>query len=138
MADYSEFTDKKVTIQLTDNTKVEGTVEAGSTVGVVFKEKGSRGTKLIEAAQIAAIEPVAEAPKKLKQRTLPIVTEGKVREHLIERHGFKVSEIEALSEDAAKSFHDGIDHSDLGHKHRAKTEAELAIEQAEADAADES
>lgn len=137
MADFSEFTDKKVTLQLTDNSTVEGTVEAGSAVGVVFKEKGQRGTKLIEASQIAAIELVAEAPKKLKQRTLPIVTEGKVREHLIERHGYAVSEIEKLSEDDAKTFHDGLDHSDLGHKHRAKTEAELAIEQAEADAADD-
>lgn len=134
MADYSSFTDKKVTLQLTDNTTLEGTVEAASPVGIVFKEKGSRNGKLIEAAQIAAIEEQAEPAKKLKARVLPIVLEGKHREHLIERHGFKVSEIEPLTEDAAKEFHDGLDHSDLGHKHRAKTEAELAIEQAAADA----
>jgi hypothetical protein len=137
VTDYSGYTDKKVKLQLTDGTVLEGTIEAGSTVGVVLKEKGQRSTKLIEAKDIQSLGEVEAAPKKLKARTLPLVTEGKVREHLIERHGLKVSEIDALTEEQAKAFHDTVDHSDLGHKHRAKTEAELAIEQAAADASED-
>lgn len=134
MVNYSDFVDKKVTIE-TDSVPEprEGTVTAGSDVGIVFRPKGLVRQELIEIKNIRLIEEIIAGPKPLRPRTTGRVNKGKHREHLVDRHGYKISEISHLSEDQAREFHDGIDHSDLGHRHKEKTEIELKIEEASVD-----
>lgn len=136
MSDLEKYNEKKVVLTI-GGEKTEGKVMAASAIGIVFKAKGSSATKLIEAKDIEDIAEVVAGPKKLKSRVIPQVHDAKNREHLIERHGYKVSEIEKLSEEDAKAFHDSLDHSDLGHSHRPLTEAELAIREAQAAADDD-
>lgn len=134
--DFEALTDKKVNVVI-EGTTVEGTVLAASDIGIVFKPKGASKGSIVPAAKLGDIEEVVAGPKKLRGRTIPQVHDGKYREHLIERHGYKITEIQAMSEDEAKAFHQSIDHSDLGHKHRELTPAELAIAEASTDEPDE-
>lgn len=133
--DYSQYKRKKATVHFTDGTSVEGTIEAGSQIGLVLKPKGSRERRLVEGREIKALELASAPIPRLRRKTLPIIVPAKVREHLIDRHGYRIDEISALSEAEAVVFHDSIDHlgADLGHTHREPTEAEQAIAAAEQD-----
>ena len=124
--DYSELKGKKVNLTTSEGT-FEGTVEAGSPIGIVFRAKGKQGGELVEAKDILNIAEAVAGPKKLRQRTLPRVAEGKFREHLVDRHGYQISQIAELSEEEAEQFHSTLDHTDLGHKHKELSPVEEAI-----------
>lgn len=133
MTNAVDYIDKTVilTAEIDGEKKtIEGTVTAASAAGIVFKEKGKRGQILVEAADIANIE-IVDTGSRLKQRSLRPVADGKMRDHLVDRHGYKVSDIEAFSEEAAVALHDSIDHDDLGHRHRKARAVEAAIAEAE-------
>jgi uncharacterized DUF497 family protein len=143
--DFSEFTDKRVL--LVENldkpnakgetaVELEGKVETGNAMGVLFKEKGKTAIRLIEANKIERITYAPETPKELKQKPLKLVTHGEARSHLIERHGYKVSDIQRMAEPEALSYHNTLDHADLGHRHEEKKPVEAKA--AEQDAAAES
>lgn len=137
-----QYTGKKVlvTVKAEDGTftEVEGTVEVGTPDGVLIKPKGKTKIDLIEAASIEEIKYVAEAPKAITAKKLKLVTFGQARGHLLERHGYKLADINGMTEQAAFDFHAGLDHKalDLGHVHedKAETPAGAAVAAAEADA----
>jgi hypothetical protein len=97
--------------------ELEGTVVSASEVGMAFKEKGKRDLRLIEPSQIEEIEVAPEAPKKTPQKKLQQVTNKSARQHLLDRHGYLRSWANEVSDDEAFAEHEGIDHSDLGHRH---------------------
>ncbi len=129
--DLKALEGKKVVVT-TGGEELEGTVETGSPLGIVLKPKNSSRSLLIEAKDIDTIVEANSGPKKLKPRSLPSVSKGKFREHLLERHGYPLADIQAMTEDAAETFHGTIEHGPLGHFHREVTPVEDAIAEAEA------
>ena len=131
--DFTSFISKAVLLTAViddENVTLEGTITAASPVGVVFKEKGKRNQHLVEAANIETIEPVKKTTS-MRIRAFSPVVFGKNKDHLIDRHGYKVSDIEKLSEEDAERLHESLDHSDLGHRHRKPRAVEAAIADAE-------
>lgn len=133
MADYSGYEGKKVVVTDTSGETYEGVCEAGSELGIVVKLKNSAKSTLIESKNIDTVTEPAAAPKKLKPRSLPQIAEGKVRQHLLDRHGYAISDIEAMTEEEATAFHNGLDHEGLGHFHREPSAIEAEIAEAESD-----
>lgn len=133
--DYESLSGKRVNLT-TEGEVLEGRVEAGSPIGVVFKKKGSSRADLVLAEDIEAIEEIKAASNKLRQSSLARVAEGRMRRHLVDRHGYRIVDIEPLAEFQAVEMHDQIDHSELGHKHRALSAAEAAVAKAEKEAAE--
>lgn len=131
--DYEALKGKKVDIELTDGTVYErATLLAGSDIGVVFKPRGSSTSEIAESHKIASITTPKVGPKVLRSRRLPAASLPKVREHLALHHGYKLSEINAMTDEAALAFHETLDHEDLGHVHREPTEAEKALAEMQA------
>lgn len=132
--DYGAYKDKKVFVRWVDvgsNERYEeGVIEAGSAVGAVFRIKGERKTWLIEASSIVSIMLVDD-PNRVKQKIMPAVEYGRMREHLADRHNFYLSALNVLSEENAIVMHETIDHSDLGHRHRKSKPVENAVAEAE-------
>lgn len=127
-----------LTVRREDGTeeKLEGKIEVASEAGVGFKPKGRREMDLLEVEDIVGIEeaPVTEA--KLKQVGLKPIELGRVKKHLIDRHGAPLSQVNALTAEQAEELHNKIDHTDLGHHHNKKDkpkeeQAEAAPEAAE-------
>lgn len=127
--DLTKFDGKKVVIvhNLTEaNDKgelaeeVEGTALAANAMGVLLKPKGTTQATLIEAANIEEISLAPEKPKKLVVRWLKDVEYGNARQHLVSSHGYNVSKVEPMTEEAALEFHETLDHSDLAHRHGEK------------------
>jgi hypothetical protein len=105
---------------------LEGRVEIGSEVGLMFKEKGKSNVLLIEASQIDAVGELAPKEPNVSVKTLQPIPLGRIRQHLADRHGYKRSDVNGLSEAQAEELHDSLDHSELAHKHevpKAQTEA---------------
>lgn len=110
----------------TEQVTQEGRVEIGSTIGLMFKEKGKSNVQFIETPQILAVTELAVREPKVTVKTLQPVAAGRVRQHLADRHGFTVAELNGMTEAAGVELHDGIDHTALAHKHevpKAETEA---------------
>lgn len=129
------FSGKKVTLTLKgeDGSAVQltGKVEAASSSGIAFKESGKRDVDLVMPGDIEEIALAPEKAKKTTQKKLQLIEAKNVRQHLVDRHGVKRSEVDPLSDDDAFKMHEGIDHSDLGHVHVDKA-AEEAAEAAKA------
>ena len=124
--DYSQYNGKKVTVFLNEapeggESSLEGTVDTGTEMGLLFKPKGKASLELIDAANIASIELAPETPKKLAVKALLPLKDSGARQHLIDRHAYKVADIEPLSEADALTFHDSeVEHDGLGHNHDGK------------------
>lgn len=97
--------------------ELEGKVEAGSPVGLAFKEKGKRDVEFIEPEKIHEIALAPEKAKTLSQRKLKPINEGQARQHLVDRHGNSRSAVNKMSDEDALKEHESIDHDDLGHRH---------------------
>lgn len=144
--DYSQYNGQKVVLTLvpegesTEPGKLEGKVEVGNALGVLFKIKGKAQPELVEASRITGVEAAPEKPKELKAKTLKPVELGGVRAHLLERHGVSLDWANSVTEEQAKEYHDGLDHEalKLGHVHKApeaSTERDEAVAAAEAEVA---
>lgn len=123
------FTGKRVTLTFNkDGEQVvqEGRVEMGAAIGLMFKEKGKSNVQLIEADSIVAVSELATREPKVTVKTLQPIAEGRVRQHLADRHGYTVEQANGLTEAQAKVEHDGIDHSTLAHKHEVPKAQEEA------------
>lgn len=103
-----------------DAKELEGKVEAASVQGMAFKEKGKRDVELVMPNEIVEIALAPVKPKPLIQKKLKLVSETTVRQHLLDRHGYERTVVNAMSEDSALMEHEDIDHKDLGHKHEAE------------------
>ena len=132
--DIPALAEKEVRLKVVNDegreVEIEGTIEAASAAGVVLRQKRARRSEVYAAHQILDAE-VLVVGKRLKRRQLAPLEEGEARQHLIDRHGYKMEDIEQLSEEEALEFHAGIDHAPLGHSHRAPTPAEAAIAETE-------
>lgn len=106
--------------------ELEGTVEAVAGDALMFRPKGKTSATIINASEIESIDYAETGVKKLSRRILKAVKHGQARAHLLERHGFTVTQVNEMTEKQALDIHDGIDHegNDLGHTHKSKDEDE--------------
>lgn len=134
-SDLTQYVDKKVTLvrnlaKPNDNgetaEELDGTVAAVAGDAIMFKPKGKTNALLVELGDIESIDFAKEKAKTLSRKTLKMVTYGQARTHLLERHGYTLTEINSMSEADALRLHNGIDHeaADLGHVHKDKAEDE--------------
>lgn len=104
----------------------EGTVlavnaEAG---GILFKPKGRVQAQLLMTDDLESIEFAPIKEKSITVRWLKDVKFGMTRQHLADRHGWPVAEVDRLSEAEALEEHGQIDHEGLSHRHGEKPEKE--------------
>lgn len=135
--DYSQYDGKKVVVTVEGaEAPLEGTVDSGNELGLLFKPKGKASLDLIDAAKITNIEVLPEAPKKITVKALLPLKDSAARQHLVDRHGYKIADIESLSESDALEFHNGeVEHEGLAHSHDGKPKADKAEgDEAEAEA----
>lgn len=128
--DFSQYTDKRVNLTKVGDGQeaVEGKVEMGNALAVLFKPKGKSQPELIEAGDIANIELVAEKSKAFTAKKLKAVDLGGVRAHLLERHGVTLEWANSVTEEQAAEYHGSLDHAALllGHVHKSADEDESA------------
>lgn len=135
-SELNQYEGKRVTLTYTDaaaeggSVTLEGKAEKANAKGVLLKPKGKTNFELIESERVTAIELAPDTAKPLTARVLKEVELGTAKNHLLERHGLTLTEVNELTEEAALEFHQGIDHvaEDLGHVHGAKPSAEKAAE----------
>lgn len=116
-----EYRHQNVEIQLKgEDAPLLGRVEEATYGGLILKQKGSPRAILIESSQIQSIE--------LDERPVPVLASrlqwprlSSVRKHLSTHHGYKLSEVNASTNEAAMTVHNIIHAShaagDLGHYH---------------------
>lgn len=121
------YVDKEAIIHLKQEdgqlTEITATIKVATVAGVGYKEKGKSGIELLANAD--PIEEIDYAPVKQKsvsQKKLQPIEFGQARQHLVDRHGVTLSWAKDADEKAALEYHNGLDHSDLGHRHEAKDE----------------
>ncbi len=123
-----QFSGKNVNITLTGEyagASGEGRVEAAGPFGVAFKPKG-KGSVIVEPGDILNIEASAVVKKITRKSLLPATAEN-VRQHLVDRHGYGVTDIEKMTPEQALAWHDNdLDHANLGHDHAKKVEQATA------------
>jgi hypothetical protein len=133
--DPTLFVDKRVTLVYHGPDGEEAvvcTVSAANAMGVMVKPK-------VEKDDIVSIELADEEIKQIKSKSLKVITLGNARQHMADRHGYKVADINGMTEQAAFEFHSTLDHSELGHNHdetkrsAATAKAEKAQAESEAD-----
>lgn len=129
--DLTQYTEKKVNIKLRDEDETfPATVESATDVALIFRRKGKSALEMKTADEVELIELQPEAERELKARRLDPVTLDNVKRHLVDRHGYSLASINALSSEAAYKFHEEeVDHAELGHFHAeppAKKEKELS------------
>lgn len=144
MADYDKFLDKKVVI--TENLseanekgelaeEFEGTVQAVAGDTLMVKPKGKTTPRLVEVSNIESIDFAPEKAKNLTRKKLKPVGFGQARNHLLERHGFTLAQVNDMTEKQAFEHHEKVDHvaADLGHVHVAPQEGDKSDEASESD-----
>lgn len=135
--DISALAEKRValTVQDTDGSEkeIEGTIEAASAAGVVIRQKGARRSEVYAAAQILSAE-VLLVGKKIKRRQLQPIEVEEAKQHLADRHGYSLPDVEPFTDEQALDFHGTINHENLAHYHRKPTPVEAAIAEAELEA----
>lgn len=124
--DFKQFTGKKVRVvhnlekpnaQGHMAEEIEGTVQVGNALGLLIKPKGRTMSDLIEADKIESVDEIVSAPKQLKAKALKDVTLENARQHLLDRHGWHLAEVNKISDKEGLDAHGLIDHSVLGHAH---------------------
>jgi hypothetical protein len=117
--DLTQYANKKVLVRLdADDAELgKGTVTAATVQGILFKPYGKASVDLIPASRVKHIElqPISD---ELTARRVNPVTVNTVKRHLVDRHGYKLADVNAMQAEAAFEFHENtIDHSVLGHYH---------------------
>lgn len=130
---YAKYAGRKVVVVYkvdgqTDAVEQEGVAEVANEGGILFKPKGKTQMILLEASNIEEVNFIEDKPKKLDRKTLKLVQFGNARSHLLERHGFRLGDVNDMSEQDAFDLHEGIDHDteDLGHVHKDKSDTARA------------
>jgi hypothetical protein len=133
VTDLKDFEDQKVVLVRNlakPNDKgetaeeLEGTLVAVAGDAVMFKQKGKATAGLIDISDIERVDHAESGTKKLARKTLKMVKFGQARNHLLERHGYTLTQVNDLSEKEAFELHEAIDHEaqDLGHVHKDKAD----------------
>lgn len=114
--------------------EIEGTLEAANAMGLMVKPKGQVKARIIELSDIEGELRLAPTKEKaLTARKIKPVQLGQAKSHLLERHGFRLQDVNAMSEEEAYNGHAKIDHvaDNLGHVHVDKSDAPKADEAGE-------
>lgn len=108
--------------------EAEGTLRSVTDLAILLKLKGRTNSELIEVDEIEDIQFAPEKAKELKAKTLTPVKFGSVRQHLLDRHGYTLEQVNAMTEEDAFELHRSIDHKaqELGHVHGNKLDNEVA------------
>lgn len=98
---------------------VVGKVENANAIGFVFKPAGSSKSRLYQVDHIETIQMAPEAEPVLKARRLDPANLKNVKRHLVDRHGYTLTDINEMTPERALEFHDSMDHTeqDLSHFH---------------------
>jgi len=101
---------------------VEGTIDMATDTALLIKERGSAMLKLIELSGIDSdtIEFIVDPPTEIKQKTVAPVTVSSARNHMLDKHGWKLDAINGTSDEDAYKIHSAIDHANLGHVHEVR------------------
>lgn len=121
--DLELFVGKKVTFTLTEGDtteQVEATIEAANDQAVMFKRKGKSNIEFKDASAVSDVALQESAEPVVKARRQDPVTIDNIKRHLVDRHGYAVADINAMSAVDAFEFHGKIDHEPLGHFHADK------------------
>lgn len=134
--DLTSYTGKRVTLTFLDSedegkqVAQEGLIELATEQGVMFKKRGSSGVQLIEAKDVQTVVELPSKEANVTVKKLQPIAAGRVRQHLVDRHGFTVEAANTLSEAEATVQHEQIDHKPLGHVHvtpQAETDAAAGV-----------
>lgn len=126
--DFTEFTGKRVILSIPDDegtlTEQEVTIQSVNPTVLLVKPKGQIQFEMIDVDKVQDIQLAPTATKKVKAKRINPISLGTARQHLLDRHGAKVAEMNELTEDQAFAAHEAIDHKadDLGHYHEIKAE----------------
>ena len=111
-------------------------VEEANEAAVILREKGKSKSELYLAGRVVSFYDVPPKPAApLKARRAAPLELSKAKRHLVDFHGYKLTDINRLSDQEALDFHETIDHKelDMGHYHGvSKAEEEVAKTQADA------
>lgn len=138
-ADYTQFVEKKVILVYLEEgkdeaTELEGTLVAANDLGLMIKPKGRTAATIIDMSTVQDVRHAPVSDKAIVAKKLKSVEFGRAKQHLLDRHGLKLSDINRLSEQDAFDFHTGLDHKklELGHVHVTAQEAADAVKAAQA------
>lgn len=124
--DPAQYEGKKVSIKLADEAEAfDATCEAANAKAVMFKRKGKANVEFKNIDEIEKIELQDDAEPVVKARRLDLVTLSNIKRHLVDRHGYAVADVNAMKSADALAFHEGIDHTPLGHFHAVKPAKDL-------------
>jgi hypothetical protein len=116
--DVAQYEEKKVLLTLEGSDEaVAATIVTGSPVKTIYKLKGKSNVVMIDTSTIKAIELAPEADADMKARRLNEVALDNVKRHLVDRHAYSLSQVNAMTPEDAFEFHAELDHDDLSHYH---------------------
>jgi hypothetical protein len=97
----------------------EGKADVANPTGLLLKPKGKSGLVLLSLDKIVSISYAPEKAKKISVKKVKIIGYGGVRQHLADRHGYTVADLENVAEESALQLHNDLDHEAEGvaHKH---------------------
>lgn len=129
--DIAQYKGKFIEAVLAENDgeSKEYKVEEAANGFAILREKGKSKPDLVKIEDIISFTPPApKPPAPLKARRQNPVEPDDVKRHLVDSHGYKVTDINSLTVEQAVELHEGIDHQelDLGHFH-ALSKREQAI-----------
>lgn len=125
--ELSRYINHQVTVRLTpegsrllrvSDSHLMGKVTNVSSNGIVLS---ARSTSSILAADVIEDIEIRRGRTRVVVRMVRIFSDREdVRQHLADRHGVWVGLLRSLTPEAAYSYHEKIDHTDLGHHHGDK------------------
>lgn len=96
---------------------VVGSADVANEMCLLLRKKGGSSTTLIEKSQITSISLHEPKVAPVRRKVLNVPTLNTARGHLADRHGYKASEADLMTDELAFHRHAEIDHSDLSHSH---------------------
>jgi len=120
-SELAELVGKNILVQEEDESQPEGYREVAGRCaaatqkdGIVLRLRGR--THIIPMEKVIDIIPEGKSRKIILLQVGP-VQEGAMRQHLLDRHGFTMARVEAMTEDLALLEHAQVDHDGHGHRH---------------------
>lgn len=121
LSEFPSLIGRNILVQEEDESQPEGYREvagkcAAATAkdGIVLRLRGR--THIIPTDKIIDIIPEGKSRKMSIHQVGP-VQEGGMRQHLLDRHGYTLPRVEAMTEELALVEHALISHEGLGHRH---------------------
>lgn len=96
--------------------KTEGKILRVGAPGIVLESRLK--TEIIPLRFIIDLYPFTP-PRKVVRRKVRFIVPHQSRQHLLDRHGMPWDLIKFTTDDTASNMHLLIDHTNLGHQHRA-------------------